>query len=50
MPIEPGLNAVAYVGRAIDSGVFVMGNAMFLSAHIPNQVGAALDGLHLADD
>lgn len=50
MPIEPGLNAVAYVGRAIDSGVFVMGNAMFLSADIPNQVGAALDGLHLADD
>jgi hypothetical protein len=48
MPIEPGLDAIAHMGRPIDSGVFVMRDAVVLAPDIADQIGAAFDGLYLA--
>lgn len=49
MPVEPGLNAIAYVGRAIDFRVFIMGNAVFLAPDVAHQVGPTFQCLDLSD-
>jgi len=47
--IEPGLDAVAHMGRAIDPSILVMRNTDFLPLDVSDQVRATLQGLHLAD-
>ncbi len=49
MTIEPGLNAVAYVGRSVDPGILIMRYTEFSPLGIPDQVRATLQGLDLAD-
>ena len=49
MAIEPGLNAVANMGRSVNPSILIMGNTDFLSLGVPDKVRATLQGLHLAD-
>jgi hypothetical protein len=49
MAIEPGLDAVTYMGRSVDPGVLIMWNTYFLTLSAADEIGATLQGLDLAD-
>lgn len=36
--IEPALNAIAHVGRSVDSGILIMRNTDILPLCVPDQV------------
>jgi hypothetical protein len=46
--IEPALNAVAHVGRPVDSGILIMRNTDVLPLCVTDQIRGAFQGLHLA--
>jgi hypothetical protein len=50
VPIEPGLNAVADMGRSIDPGVLIMGDTDFLPVGVAYEIRTALQSLDLAND
>jgi hypothetical protein len=47
--IEPALNAVTHVGRAVDLGILIMRNAEFIPLCVADQVRGAFQGVHLAN-
>jgi hypothetical protein len=49
MAIEPGLKAVAHMGRSVNPSILVMRNSDFLPLAVPDKIRAALQGQHLAD-
>ncbi|HEU5409209.1 MAG TPA: hypothetical protein VFU48_15685 [Nitrospira sp.] len=49
MAIQPGLKAIAHMGRSVNPSILVMRNSDFPSLCVPDQVRATLQGLHLAD-
>ena len=49
LPIEPGLDAIAHMGRSIDPRVLIMGDTMFLPANIADQIRSPFHGLYLTD-
>jgi len=49
LPIEPGLDAIAHMGRSIDPRILIMGDTIFLSANIADQIRSAFHGLDLTD-